>query len=48
MNKKLNEGSKDLLWGLFWVGMVVGSVVYTVLHGEKGERLRTSRIPSED
>ncbi len=48
MNKKLNEGSKDLLWGLFWVGMVVGPIVYTFLHREKGERLYTSRIAVED
>ena len=38
MNKSSKEGSKDLLWGLFWVGMVVVPAIYTILHREKDEK----------
>jgi hypothetical protein len=36
MNKRSQKESKDLLWGLFWVGMVVVPIVYTVLKEERG------------
>ena len=38
MNKRSKEDLKDLILGLFWVGMVVVPVVYSILHREKDEK----------
>ncbi len=35
MNKYFTEDLKDILWGVFWVGMVIFPVLYSILHKKK-------------
>jgi hypothetical protein len=38
MNKRSRDDLKDLLWGVFWVGTVIGPAVYVVLDRKKREK----------
>jgi hypothetical protein len=29
MNKERKDNLKDILWGMFWVGMIIGPAIYT-------------------
>jgi hypothetical protein len=31
MNKERKDKLKDILWGMFWVGMIIGPAIYTAL-----------------
>jgi hypothetical protein len=39
MNKERKDDFKDILWGIFWIGMIIGPAIYTALAKKRDGKL---------